>query len=101
MAIDLTKTLFERNLNTRFWLREEDGQRTALDLIELKNGHSSPPYEQFSLLFRGEPSRLHPQRMYRMEHDAAGAFDLFLTPVERNDQGIFYEAVFNRRVNRG
>jgi hypothetical protein len=98
MAIELTKSLFEENLNTKFWLREENGERAALDLIELRNGHSSALFEQFSLLFRGEPTKLQAQRTYAVEHGAIGGFDLFITPVDRNDQGTFYEAVFNRRV---
>ncbi|MGA8213803.1 MAG: hypothetical protein WB799_09420 [Candidatus Sulfotelmatobacter sp.] len=88
--------MFEQNLNTRFWLREESGESAPLDLIDVKVGQAPLPYEQFSLLFRGDRSKIHEQRTYAMEHDSMGAFDLFLTPVERNDQGTVYQAVFNR-----
>jgi hypothetical protein len=88
--------MFQQNLNTRFWLREESGENALLALIEFKEGQIVPPYEQFSLLFRGDKSKTHEQGTYAMEHDSMGAFDLFLTPVERNDRGTFYQAVFNR-----
>jgi hypothetical protein len=31
-----------------------------------------------------------------MEHDEMGQFDLFLVPIRQDDQGFYYEAVFNR-----
>jgi hypothetical protein len=100
MSTQLTRAIFEQNLNSRFWLRDGDGERKPLDLIELKDGRSSPPYEQFALLFRGDKSKIHPQSIYPVEHDAIGGFDLFLVPVDRNDQGTFYQAVFNRLADR-
>jgi len=96
MSAHLTKAMFQQNLNTRFSLREESGDSAPLDLIDFKEGHAAPPYEQFSLLFRGDGSKIHEQGTYAMAHDSMGAFDLFLTPVERNDQGTVYQAVFNR-----
>ena len=92
----LTRTLFEQNLNTKFWLRDPDGARAALDLVEVHNGQAPPRYEVFSLLFRGDADRIHPQSIYAMEHEAIGAFDLFLVPVGSDQNGIKYEAIFNR-----
>jgi hypothetical protein len=34
--------------------------------------------------------------MFRLEHDKIGAIDLFLVPVRKDEQGLYYEAVFNR-----
>ena len=96
MSVPLTKAVFEQNLNSRFWLRDGDGERTQLDLVELKDGNAAPPREQFSLLFRGDKSRIHPQNNYPMEHEVIGSFDLFLVPVNQNNEGTFYQAVFNR-----
>jgi hypothetical protein len=101
MSTRLTRAMFEQNLNSRFWLRNGGGERTPLDLIELKDSRSSPPYEHFSLLFRGDRNKIHPQSIYPVEHDLIGGFDLFLVPVDRNDQGTFYQAVFNRLADRG
>jgi hypothetical protein len=98
MAIYLTKTMFEENLNTKFWLLDEGSEPYAMDLIELTNGHSSPRQEQFSLRFRGDRNKVFPQRIYPMKHDSIGDFDLFLVPIGRDESGTFYEAVFNRLV---
>jgi hypothetical protein len=98
MSINLTKTVFEENLNSRFWLLDERAEPYALDLIELANGHSTPRQEQFSLRFRGDRNQVFPQRIYPMKHEAIGEFDLFLVPVGRDDSGTFYEAVFNRLI---
>ena len=53
-----------------------------------------PRRAPFSLLFHGPPSPLLPQRTYRVEHAALGAFDLFLVPLGPDRAGMRYEAVF-------
>ena len=53
-----------------------------------------PRRAPFSLLFHGPPSPLLPQRIYRVEHPAIGAFDLFLVPLGPDRAGMRYEAVF-------
>ncbi|MGA7220086.1 MAG: hypothetical protein WBX38_17350 [Candidatus Sulfotelmatobacter sp.] len=98
MPTELTKNTFERNLNTKFWLRDGAAESHAMDLIELADGHSTPRQEQFSLLFRGDPNYVFPQQIFPLKHDAIGELDLFLVPVGRNESGTFYEAVFNRLI---
>jgi hypothetical protein len=98
MSIYLTKNMFEENLNTRFWLEYEGMEPYALDLVEVTNGYSSARQEQFSLRFRGDRNQVYPQRIYAMQHDSIGDFDLFLVPIGRDDSGTFYEAVFNRLI---
>lgn len=98
MSIYLTKAMFEQNLNTTFWLIDEGSEPYAMDLVELSNGHATPRQEQFSLRFRGDRTRVCPQRIYPMKHDSIGDFDLFLVPVGRDETGTFYEAVFNRLI---
>ncbi len=49
----------------------------------------------FSLVLRGGHGRYLPQRLYRVEHEALGALDLFLVPIGPDSEGIMrYEAVF-------
>jgi hypothetical protein len=98
MPIHLTKTMFEQNLNTKFWLLDESAESHPMDLIELTNGHSTPRQEQFSLRFRGDRNQVFPQRIYPMKHDSIGDFDLFLVPIGRDESGTYYEAVFNRLI---
>lgn len=96
MGTYLTKTMFEATLTTRFWLVDQGREPYAMDLIEVSDGYSTPQQEQFSLRFRGDPSQVLPQRIYPMQHESIGDFDLFLVPIGRDDSGTFYEAVFNR-----
>lgn len=95
MEMNLTKEKFAQNLNTKFWLRNGGADREPIDLIELREGRSTARQEQYALVFRGDPSKIFPQRLYPVEHDSMGAFDLFLVPIGRDDTGTFYEAVFN------
>ena len=49
----------------------------------------------FSIVFRGPRDILLPQRIYRIEHNQIGTFDLFLVPIGSDSDGLRYEAVFN------
>ena len=48
----------------------------------------------FSLLFRGPPAPILPQRIYALEHAVLGTFEIFLVPLEPDAEGARYEAVF-------
>jgi hypothetical protein len=98
MPMDLKRSMFEDNLNTRFWLLDESSQPQPLDLVEMTEGHLNPRLEQFSLHFRGDGNRIFPQRTYPIKHDAIGEFDLFLVPIAQDATGTLYEAVFNRLI---
>jgi len=98
MPVHLTKSMFEGNLDTKFWLLDEGSETYAMELIELTNGYSTPRQEQFSLRFRGDRNKVFPQRIYPMKHDSIGDFDLFLVPIGRDESGTYYEAVFNRLI---
>ena len=97
-GLELSRAVFEQNLNTDFQLKAENGEREALSLVQIQTGYCTPRNEQFSLIFRGDKSKVYPQRTYAVEHDLIGSFDLFLVPIARNQEGTLYEAVFNRFV---
>ena len=50
--------------------------------------------EPFSLVFTCAGDTVLPQRIYTLTHERIGTFDLFLVPVNKNEQGVHYEAVF-------
>jgi hypothetical protein len=52
------------------------------------------PRAPFSLVFHADPRTVVPQQIYRVEHDAMGAFELFLAPIGPDENGMRYEAVF-------
>ena len=96
MLEKLTREIFAENLNTRFRMFPQGGPVVEVELIEVKPGRSTPRQEQFAILFRAPQDAPAQQGMFRLEHDKVGAIDLFLVPVRRDEQGLYYEAVFNR-----
>jgi hypothetical protein len=91
---------FERLLNSRFKLRLDEEASVEIELVEVRRGSSAAGWEMFSLLFQAPPGAPAEQRMYELEHEAADAsFELFLVPVGRDEDGVRYEAVFNRRID--
>ena len=49
----------------------------------------------FSIVFRGPPEPVLPQRTYRLKHTYLGNFELFIVPIGPDDVGMRYEAVFS------
>jgi hypothetical protein len=50
--------------------------------------------DPFRLEFLGPTDPILPQRIYRLEHEALGALDIFLVPIARDAGGTTYEAIF-------
>jgi hypothetical protein len=71
-----------------------------LELIKVEDFESSPRQERFSILFRGPLEPAVWQGTYKVEHDQLGAFDLFIVVLGGEEDGMRYEAVFNR-VRKG
>jgi hypothetical protein len=88
---NLTMADFLPLLRERFLV--DPGEQPAFevelaDVIEITRepGGRAP----FSLVFAGGPSPPLPQRIYRVEHEALGAMEIFLVPIAVD----CYEAVF-------
>jgi hypothetical protein len=97
-----TLATFAPRLGETFRIRAD--AQTLLDLVLVEatdlsgpagaGGAERRPRAPFSIVFRGPPAPLLPQRIYGLEHDRLGAFDLFLVPIGPDAQGMRYEAVF-------
>lgn len=98
MPEKLTWKVFTENLNTLFQLTPEGGTALEAELVEVKPGRSTSRQEQFALLFRAPQDAPVQQGMFHLEHDKIPAADLFLTPVRKDEQGLYYEAIFNRML---
>ncbi len=96
MTEQLTKEAFAAQLNTKFRFHVEPSQMVEAELVEVVAGSDLETHTRFSAYFRGPGEFYLPQRSYQVEHDAMGAFDLFIVPIRRDEQGFYYEAVFNR-----
>lgn len=92
----LNAKVFAGQLHTQFRLLPEGAAPLPLELIEVKESDPSPKVELFSLHFRGPAEPRMVQHIYSLEHDKLGTFDIFLTAVSADAQGVVYEAVFHR-----
>jgi hypothetical protein len=96
VAEALTREAFADQINTKFTLAVE-----GLEPIELKLRHVSDlvangAAEGFSIIFKGPGEFVLRQNTYRLEHEVMGAFAVLLVPIGKDEQGVDYEAVFNR-----
>jgi len=98
MSVDLTEKEFSRHVGTKFHVKL-DRQEIDLDLAEVKGyqpqDNEQGGMERFSAFFVGPGDPFLPQRIYLMEHERMGAFEIFLVPIASDDQSFHYEAVFN------
>lgn len=69
-----------------------------LEMVSAEDRGSGPGEEQFSIIFRGPLDAPLMQRTYSMEHPQMGTFDIFLVPIRRADDGLYYEACFARML---
>lgn len=90
---------FVRCLGMPFVL--SDHADVALELVEATSTPAPEKYESFALLFRGPRDVGLGQGIARLVSEQLGEFDLFLVPVERDQNGVMYEAVVNRLRDEG
>ena len=70
---------------------------SELELIETREHTANPNATQgFSLLFRGPADVVYEQQIFEVSHDVVGTHAIFLVPVDQNEEGTYYEAVFSR-----
>lgn len=96
----LTVDAFRPRVGDRFRIRPLPESVLDAELIEarvLGGAGSSPAGRRrtpFALLFRANLESALPQRIYRLEHDEMGPYDIFLVPVGPDGTGMVYEAIF-------
>jgi len=98
MTQRLEHAAFLENLESKFRLQLDGSDQVELELVEVSERKAARRQEMFSIEFCCRSSVVLPQRIYRLEHDKLGQFDLFLVPIRKDDHGVYYEAVFNRML---
>src|SRR5215203_958732 len=97
MPATLTEEEFSKHVNTKF--RVESDPPVELELREVKSylgqTREQSGMERFSLFFAGPGDRYLAQKIYAIEHEQMGTFELFLVPVGGDANGFRYEAVFH------
>lgn len=100
MAEEFEHARFLENLNTKFRLSLAEGASAELELAEVSDLKTGPGQEWFSIVLRGGSEQILPQRIYQVESEAMGSMEIFMVPIRKTDEGVFYEAVFNRLLNK-
>ena len=95
----VTRDDFAAQLNTKFrfflppnWVEGE--------LVEVSRLKEHPRQQIFSLLFRMAEEFPPFQGSYLFEHEKIGSAEIFIVPVERTENGVLFEAVFNRLLEK-
>ena len=97
MLEHLTLDSLSAQLNTKFRISVEPEKIVELELVEVQaHGDVAGQTERFSAMFRGPLDLFLPQSTYLMEHEQLGSVEIFIVPISKNGEGIYYEAVFNR-----
>jgi|GEM_PF-558713 len=91
---------FAKHVNSTFHVMDDPGGTYSLTLTSLTESKRNPRFQVFSLYFRGSGNRILPQRTYKLNHAMLDEIDLFLVPMGKDQDGVIYEAAFDRLVSR-
>ncbi|MGH8564406.1 MAG: DUF6916 family protein [Gammaproteobacteria bacterium] len=92
----LTKESWSECLGSSFELLDDGRGTITMVLAEVTGlGHGAGGRrDPYSLVFRGPPAPILPQRIYRLRHHQMGDLELFLVPIGPDGEGMRYEAIF-------
>jgi hypothetical protein len=96
MEASLTHEEFTKQVNTKFQVQNEENIPVELELIEISEMKLYPKQEEFSLEFRSPLNMFLSQGVHNFSHEQMGQFELFIVPFKQDDQGFYYQAIFNR-----
>jgi hypothetical protein len=96
METSLTHEAFAQQVNSKFQVEVDESSDVELELTEISELKLYPQQEEFVLVFRGPSNMFLDQGGRYFKHDKMGRFEMFIVPIRQDQQGYYYEAVFNR-----
>jgi hypothetical protein len=96
MEASLTHEAFNQHANSIFRVQLDRDTGVDLELIEVSELKLHPQQEEFTIVFRGPLNAYLGQGSANLTHQQMGEFELFIVPIRQDEQGFYYEAVFNR-----
>jgi hypothetical protein len=113
VSAKLDRADFEAALNSEFQMQLApaiiEGSNTSIESHDEQISSSLPivltkctvklsnaMQECFSLVFQAPTTAPPMQGMYRLLHPVIGPADIFLVPFKKTEDGLYYEAIFNR-----
>jgi hypothetical protein len=89
---------YESHVGNTFYLRTGHEPPVAVELIEAESLGPAPAEsglrEPFSLIFRGPTDFRASQQVFRVEHEALPAAEIFMVPIGPDKHGNLYQAIF-------
>ncbi len=85
-------------LGQKFQVASSNSDQIEVELIEaeaLPSPGKETQNESFSLVFRAAKDSGLWQGITTLEHASLGSTDLFLVPVGEDEEGLYFQAVFN------
>lgn len=96
MIEQLKKESFDAHMNDKFEIHTESAGVVEVELVE-GTEENNENVECFSLIFKGPKDKEFEQGIHKIKHQKIGELNLFLVPiVSKKQDGIYYQAVFNR-----
>jgi len=99
MLETLTLDVFSPLVGQTFQVFLQPEQAVQLELVDarpLSEANTPRQRPPFMLMFKGPTQFVLPQRIYRFEHEAIGAHDIFVVPLGPGPGGgMMYEVIFN------
>ena len=97
---EITADSFRPHVGKTFnFIINESQPPVELELFELEEKRFKPSpnsfREPFSIFFRGPAGFYQPQGIKRIEHPEMGRLEIFLVPLQPDEKGSIYQAVFN------
>ena len=96
MEASLTHEEFTKHANTNFQVQGDANTSVELELTAISEIKLYPQQEEFSIQFRGPLNMFLGQGVRDFTHEQMGQFELFIVPIKQDEQGFYYEAIFNR-----
>jgi hypothetical protein len=96
----LNRESFSRQLNTKFSFAHGKIQGVSVKLIEVNDltpkAMAPSGKECFAVVFLGPRNAPLRQETYAVTHESLGKFDMLVVPIASHNEGVYYEAIFNR-----
>ena len=91
---------FSKQLNSQFEVETDENRGgVKVELVEISDLKLYPHQEEFTIVFRGPLDVFLGQGTRSFTHEKMGQQDIFIVPIQQDENGFYYEAVFNRLRN--
>jgi hypothetical protein len=95
-----SRDAFSAAVTTSFEVSAGDQHPVQFTLVECNTLLDSEMQETYSLLFRGPADHPPVQGIYALDNDKLGKLELFLVPIKRDDEGLYFEAIMNHLLKQ-